>query len=177
MLQKKNRLLIISVLAISVITFSCNNKKTNYYENGQIESEGFIKDGMKQGEWIYFEQNGDTLQILNYLLDSLNGKSFYYENNKLKSVETYKNGIEHGENIFYYESGQVESKGQIENNVQEGELINFYPNGKLKGIYYMKNGSPLGEFKNYYQNGNIQSTGQPYSSGFAIRALNKRNTI
>ena len=31
---------------------------SNYYENGQMKSEGIIRDGKREGLWIYWDKEG-----------------------------------------------------------------------------------------------------------------------
>lgn len=57
------------------------------YPNGQLGMGGYIKDGLRDGEWIWF-----------------------YENGNKKRYCVYKNGIKDGPSIFYYKNGQKKSE-------------------------------------------------------------------
>ena len=41
-------------------------KSISLYENGQKEEEGTYKDGEKDGEWIYYNENGFIDKVDNY---------------------------------------------------------------------------------------------------------------
>ena len=43
-----------------------HGEETNCYQNGQIESKGNNKNGIKNGLWVYFDEQGDTIKIENY---------------------------------------------------------------------------------------------------------------
>lgn len=71
-----------------------NNSKTPFtgkcittFPNGKLGMGGYIKNGLRDGEWIWF-----------------------YENGNKKRYCTYKNGIKHGISIFYYKNGQKKSE-------------------------------------------------------------------
>lgn len=57
------------------------------YPNGKLGMGGFIKDGLRDGEWIWF-----------------------YENGNKKRYCIYKNGLKDGPSIFYYKNGQKKSE-------------------------------------------------------------------
>jgi antitoxin component YwqK of YwqJK toxin-antitoxin module len=45
---------------------SLHGKEINCYQNGQVESKGYNKNGNKNGLWIYFNEQGDTIRVENY---------------------------------------------------------------------------------------------------------------
>ncbi|MCK5779460.1 MAG: hypothetical protein KAH04_00460 [Psychrilyobacter sp.] len=63
-----------------------------YYEKNIKSSEGYSKNGMKDGEW-----------------------SHYYYNGQLKKKGNYINGKEDGEWVYYYHSGELEGKVRYKN--------------------------------------------------------------
>ena len=59
---------IIAVLLVSGLTFAQNSslkledvnglvKATYYYDNGQIQQQGYFKDGKLEGSWVAFDPN------------------------------------------------------------------------------------------------------------------------
>lgn len=58
-------------------------KEQLYYDNGQLDYEGYYKKGMEHGSWTYFWPNGN-----------------------LKSVEYYERGLEEGTMWDYNDQGQ-----------------------------------------------------------------------
>jgi antitoxin component YwqK of YwqJK toxin-antitoxin module len=62
------KILILSALLISGLTFAQNKepkletvgnmvKATYYFENGQIQQEGFFKNGKLEGKWVSYDTN------------------------------------------------------------------------------------------------------------------------
>jgi len=62
------------------------------FPNGKLGMGGYIKDGLRDGEWIWF-----------------------YENGNKKRYCVYKNGLKHGPSIFYYKNGQKKSEILFDN--------------------------------------------------------------
>lgn len=58
------------------------------YENGNLESYMFVKDGIKQGDFVEFYPNGN-IKMINNMLDNVSeGKQVeYYENGAIKTIE------------------------------------------------------------------------------------------
>jgi antitoxin component YwqK of YwqJK toxin-antitoxin module len=114
-----------------------------YYDNGNIRSKGVIlQNGEKNGQWVYFFENGDTLKTERYYKGKLNGFVYQYHQNGNKSgMGEYKNGVKVG-NWFV--------------NNEEGEWIiweNFDKDGKLDGYLVFRNEKGEIEHKQSYSNG------------------------
>ena len=76
------------------------------YPSGKLGMGGFIKDGLRDGEWIWF-----------------------YENGNKKRYCMYKNGVKDGASIFYYKNGQKKSEIIFDNDKNNLKLvINFLMN-------------------------------------------------
>ena len=64
-----------------------------YYENGQLESRGNLKDGKEDGLWEYYYENGELEDRGNYKDGKEDGLwEKYYENGELENRENYKDG-------------------------------------------------------------------------------------
>jgi antitoxin component YwqK of YwqJK toxin-antitoxin module len=73
------------------------NKVVRYYKefyyNKQLKFEGGIKDGKRNGHWIYYYENGNKWSEGNYIDGVAVGKfTQYYEDGKLWMYTFYKNG-------------------------------------------------------------------------------------
>ena len=78
-----------------------------YYESQQIKIEGSLKNGKREGLWIYYYENGNKWSEGNYIDGLANGKfTQYYENGKLWMYTYYKNG-EKTRAILFDEKGNV----------------------------------------------------------------------
>lgn len=69
-------------------------KYMEFYPDGKIGIIGYIKNGLKDGEWIW-----------------------YYENGQKKRFCTFKNGLKHGLTIYYYKNGQKKSEIIFDNDI------------------------------------------------------------
>ena len=49
-------------------------KATYYFDNGQIQQEGFFKDGKLEGKWVAFDANGIKKSIGEYSNGEKTGK-------------------------------------------------------------------------------------------------------
>ena len=108
----------------------------HYYQNGQLEAKGTMKDGNRDGGW-----------------------EEYYENGRLKTKGTYNYGEPDGPYEHYEENGQLETKGTMRDNEVEGRWEEYYESGQLKAKGTMKDGEPDGPYEHYDENGQLQRKG------------------
>ena len=52
------KLLLFLFLSLGLTSISYGETQNTYYENGQKESEGNVKDGEEDGIWTYWYENG-----------------------------------------------------------------------------------------------------------------------
>ena len=87
----------------------------DYYESGQLESEGIYKDGIEEGLAKY-----------------------YYENGQLESEGMLYGPFEAGYWTYYYENGQLSQEGNYKEGKAEGLYKMYHQNGQLSHeIYYV----------------------------------------
>lgn len=134
-----------------------------YYEdNKTLQSKGRMKEGMRQGPWIFYRKDGSVSLIIQYEKDSINGPTLYYDEQEIKVSETmYVNGIKDGYHNEFYNDGSVALSGFFKNGLKDSiwtEYIGFqrrgfekrYANGQLHGksVYY---------YDQEYSNGRVQA--------------------
>ena len=51
-----------------------NGYVKNYYDNGSIQNEGWVKDGLPTGIWKLYDVNGNLNQVGEYVLGKRNGR-------------------------------------------------------------------------------------------------------
>ena len=125
-----------------------------YYENGQLRSKEYYKNGESHGPYELFLENGQLAFKINYINGAAHGPwEEFYENGQLKKKSNYKNGKERLSEYFY-ENGQLLS---IENykNKHNWSTESFYENGQLmlKGNY--KNNESDGLWEVFDEEGNL----------------------
>ena len=88
------------------------------------EEQGRIKDGKKEGEWVWYWGNGQLMSKVNF-----------------------KNGKEEGEWVGYHRNGQLSSKGSYKNGLWEGDWVEYYGDGTVykRGTGTFKNGEKVSD--------------------------------
>ena len=106
-----------------------HGKWISYFEDGKIWYEGNYKNGKEHGEFIYFG-NGNyniihKLELNNYKDGVLDGETIYYHiNGEKNSVINYKDGNKDGKNIFYDKDGKIYWSGTYKDGVLiDGDFI------------------------------------------------------
>lgn len=117
--------------------------KIKYEDSSTIKYEGRIKDGLFDGLW-----------------------RSYYENGKIKSAVNYKEGIAEGVAIFYYDNPSSTIKTEIKfvDDKIEGVYREFYENGARKATLNFKKGVADGDAEFFYKTGVIKIKGS-YKNG------------
>lgn len=152
----------------------CNNKTTfkkiTYYDNGQTSSKGFIKSGLKNGEFKKWSKDGVLLATWQMEKDKQVGLTeCWYENGIKKSETFFINGIRNGNYKAWNKDGKLLLKGIFNDNERNGrweiysenghQKIDYYKNGELNGKTYeyivKKNDTSYiaGQYKNGKENG------------------------
>lgn len=142
------------------------------YPNGAISSEGIIKNGKPDGFWksyyvtgvkksegkrtnylldsiwVFYDQAGDTSEIINYLYGKKNG--YYYKFGKDASVGLY-----------------VYSRELFAGDRKEGSAYIYFPDGKVKQIITYNGGKKSGLSKEFDHDGMV-ITLMEYSNDFLV---------
>lgn len=136
-------------------------KNKEYYSENCIKAEGFIKDGKKEGQWIYYYENGNKFKEINYRMGIENGIwRMWYENGNLYIEDTMDNGKSNGLWREYYENGKIKEIGEyIEDNYTPKDFWDEEGNQLLKngnGKKIEKFGADLIDvFEHYFENGKL----------------------
>lgn len=62
-------------------------KATYYYDNGQVQQEGYFLDGKLEGTWIAYDVTGNKISIGEYDNGMKTGKWFFWNNETLSEVD------------------------------------------------------------------------------------------
>lgn len=92
------KILILSALVISTVTFAQAKKPvleqegnlvkaTYFYDNGQIQQQGFFKDGKLEGSWIAYDEKGNKKAMGDYTNGEKTGKWFFWNDKSLSEVD------------------------------------------------------------------------------------------
>jgi len=137
--------------------FEWNGEWKQYFENGQLMSEGFFSDGKAVGQWSEYYQNGSLNHEVNYdWHDAPQLESFYYDNGQLKKRGYNKNGYRIGEWEHYYKNGQLAAKRDEDRNKWNGKQISYHENGTISFQGNFKNGKCVGTHKRFFESGRLE---------------------
>ncbi len=152
-----------------------------YFPSGILKSEGNRRNHMLDSTWIFYNEMGDTLQKMNYIMGKRNGYVTEYNYKNLKdpinqgnviSKELYVNDKKEGKAFYFYENGRVRETIEFRNNKKNGTGIEYDKEGKIITIQRFINGSLVererinrvdqaglkqGVWKTFYGNGRIMS--------------------
>ncbi len=118
-----------------------NGKVISRYENGQIKSEIEYKDGKQNGKAITWYANGQIKSEAEYKDGKQNGKCIiWYENGQKELEDEYKDGKPNGKTVWWYDNGQKESEGEYKDGKQNGKAISWYDNGQKEKEAEWKDG-------------------------------------
>jgi len=130
-----------------------------FYPNGQISSEGIIRNGKPDGYWKTYYVTGiiksEGLRT-NFQLDST--WVFYNQFGEIKEKINYKYGKRNGYTFIYNTDASqpvVISKELYVNDKKEGKAYYYYPNGNLKEEISYVNGKKQGRGREYDEKGNV----------------------
>lgn len=104
-----------------------------YHENGFLQATGNFKDGLPHGEFQAFDEDGETTFEWTMSNGKKNGRQIKYVDKKTDQIVTYVNGIAEGEGVsYYYNEGELWLK-------EVGNFKNDEKDGLWKLIYINKN--------------------------------------
>ena len=104
--------LLLSSLALLVVGCSVlmplGNLTTQYHENGQKKSEGFMLKGEKNGLWTEWHENGQKSHEERYKNGEVDGLvATWYKNGQQGMEGEYRNGKPVGQWNFWREDGSL----------------------------------------------------------------------
>lgn len=146
-----------------------------YYPNGQVSSEGFVKDGKPNGYWKTYYVTGiikSEGKRTNFLLDST--WNFYNQSGELVEVINYQLGKRSGYTIKYsYDNPELPgqktliSRELYINDKREGYSYYYYTTGELKEEVSFSNGKREGYSKEFNKDSVIITLKQ-YNDNYLI---------
>lgn len=119
--------------------------KSTYYSDGTVQSTGTFKNGVPEGTFREFSEDGKVTSAKIYKDGNVIAEGVYDNANK-----------EQGPWKEYHQNGQMKSQGEYKDGRRVGEWSFFHSNGKpeQKGKYDKK-GRAQGVWKWYYESGHL----------------------
>ena len=154
-------LLFFSMALLPGLTAQDNQSESTFvqyfYPNGQVSSEGTMKNGKPDGYWRTYFVSGVVKsegKRTNFLLDSI--WNFYNQVGELVQSISYNLGEKNGYSITYNYNNPLSpgratilSKELYVNGLKEGNSFYYYPTGELEEMIYFKNNRKQGLAKEF----------------------------
>ena len=131
----------------------------------------------KQGDWKYFDHNGQLRLQEGYANDLLNGPAQRMgERGQLLESGEYIDGNRHGIWKQWDETGLLISEIGYDNGHFEGTCRVSHSNGRPRSIGMYKNGKESGFWKTFTEDGTLESTRQ-FEDGQLVQEIHENGTV
>lgn len=139
----------------------------DFYDNGQKQSSGMLKNGKQDGLWVSWHENGKKKTEGNYYKDEKTGSWTLWNSNGFKTTQReYEDGIIINEYEWIYDTysnGNLMKEGIIIDSKKEGHWIQWYKNGVIMSEGDYVNGKKTGHWVEFYDNKRKKSEGAYYN--------------
>lgn len=157
-----------------------------FESTGVTEAKGMLKNGLMDGIWNFYYDNGNLKQTAVYesgrVLRIVNSWYYggqlasvfnteneidtaFYRNCTLKSVTKYSGYTKQGTSVEWYESGSVKKEYVYYDHMANGICRDYYENGRLALLSIYANGQKTGLWEAYFPDGSLKFKGR-YSNDF-----------
>lgn len=128
---------------VFMLLCSCSNsqnREIEYYDDGSLKSEYFLKNELKEGDFVEYFKNGKVKYRINYEAGKKSGKAiYYYETGEIYGVTYFKNDVNHGETRNYYKNGKMKDFGIFYDGVIRGDMTEYREDGTLRKKLHIVN--------------------------------------
>jgi len=160
-----------------------------HYPNGQLIEKISYKEGLKNGKFTGYYQNGAKKYLKRYEDDEPEGKWQYYTMaGKTNAEEIYEGGkrneewfrIEENGDTYYqywdldslvseyadlhYSNGQLIEKISYKEGLKDGKFTGYYPSGKVEYVKRYEEDKPMGKWKFVREDGTTKKI-EVYETG------------
>lgn len=120
-----------------------------------VESD--VRDGQRQGKWLWQWPNGTDREVRRYKDGALNGMvSAWYENGFKQIHEEYRSGKRHGKWLSYYQSGRPAVLEEYERGELTGRFVRWYENGVMAEESFFESGQRVGTWRVWDDRGQLE---------------------
>ena len=143
-----------------------NDYNKFYYENGQVSSEGTMRDGKPDGYWKTFYETGvlkSEGNRVDFLLDST--WKFYGEEGELVLRINYREGQKNGLRTTFLENEIIAEN--FENDIKQGLTTYYYPDSTVYKTIYFLDGRENGLAKEFGGDGRVVTL-TVYKKGYVV---------
>ncbi len=152
-----------------------DTEELHYQVTGKVSEKYTLKDGMRQGEALIFNFDGEVTARENYKEDVLDGPCHYYRNGNIVETVNYKKGVV-SQRTYYHSNGQVSRSVKLVNGNIQGEVVSYdeagkplqkeaYKGNQLNGVTTYYDGKGRASEQASYRQGKLEGPLATYSNG------------
>lgn len=152
-----------------------------FHDNGRLKEKGKTKNGKRDGEWNFYNKNGDVIRVVNYDYGNEISSNIpqkveeffeYHSNGRIKTRGNTLDGKKDGVFTYYNPKGKIIKSVLFSNGVlikdddssaanqikklKEGDHIAYHKNGRIKETGRYANGKKEGEWRTYDKKGVVK---------------------
>tara|TARA_B110000438_G_scaffold155807_1_gene149521 strand:+ start:87 stop:1112 length:1026 start_codon:yes stop_codon:yes gene_type:complete len=117
-----------------------------YLNNGAIKEKGTLSKDKRYGLWTAYYEDGSLYAETNFVLDKIDGRhKTYHRNNTLCSNNLFENGKLIGSAKKFYDNGQIEYEQAYVDGIKHGLGVRVDTDGKYLWITRYEEGKILDE--------------------------------
>ena len=129
-----------------------------FYENGILEQEGFYKNGKPEGEWRWYYETGNILREEIFENFLRNGVLKEYNDSGAVVIEgLYIDGQK--EEVWKLNIGDYKEEGKYKEDKKDGEWNGYYDTGESAFIGAFVDGDPHGKHVYFFDTGKVREEG------------------
>ncbi len=120
----------------------------SYYPTGIIKSEGNRKGSLLDSTWFFYDQYGNLDSKINYTAGKKNGFTITYSDScNIVLEEYFENDVRQNYSTYFYDVKGRKKWKEIKfiDNVKEGKSFEFALDGRLISIIFYKKGTLMGK--------------------------------
>ena len=136
-----------------------------YAENGQLAKQAFYdSDGLADGEWIYFHDDGTKRRVENFRAGKRDGRTEYFNDDGSQLLELFhfKDDLLDGEVTRWFPLAEGQTEPQKQNHStfvagkREGVATEWYADGNIQSEVEFQDGDRHGRTRRWDKEGNIE---------------------
>ncbi len=129
-----------------------------YYPSGKVSASGKVKNYHRNGQWKYYDDQGNVVTIANFVFDTINGKyEEFYADGKPFVKGQYCMNRKCGNWKTYDNTGLMISDENLIDGQPHGTQRYWYPNGVMRDSIVSNAGVTVYK-KSWYKSAKVKST-------------------
>lgn len=144
-------------------------KEKNYWDNGELESEGKLVDGKRHSLWTYYREDGSKKMTTNYANGKVHGLwTKFNESGGIEHQGQYVDGNKEGKFTIWNDDGSLSVETEYREDQLHGTRTYYWGDEgktKRKMMTYIK-GQVRGQYKHWDKDGVLRVEGE-YLGGMA----------